>query len=64
MKMTIEKIEEICQDAIKELTKEVKLPDTNLSLIGIFQDEHQEDPTTVAGCGLYSSSYKDVIVLW
>lgn len=64
MKLTIEKIEEICQDTIKELTKEVKLPGTNLSLIGVFKDELKEDPITVVGCGIYSSSNKDVIVLW
>ena len=63
MELTIDKIEEICLEAIKELTKEVKLDD-NLSLIGIFKDELQEDPITIVGCGLYSKSQEDVIILW
>lgn len=64
MELTIEKIEEICQDAIKELTKEVKLPDTNLSLVGICIDKINPNPATVVGCGIYSPSHEDVIMLW
>ena len=64
MELTIEKIEEICQEAIKELTLEVKLPDTNLSLVGICIDKTNPTPTTVVGCGIYSPSHKDVIIRW
>lgn len=64
MELTMEKIEEICQGTIKELTKEVKLDGTDLSLVGIFKDELQDDPITVVGCGVCSSSHKDVIILW
>ena len=64
MELTIDKIEEICQEAIKELTQEVKLPDTNLSLVGICTDKTNPTPTTVVGCGIYSPSHKDVIIRW
>jgi hypothetical protein len=64
MEVTIDKIEEICLEAIKELTQEVKLPDTNLSLVGICIDKTNPTPTTVVGCGIYSPSHKDVIILW
>lgn len=64
MKLTKDKIEEICQEVIKALTKEVKLDGTNLSLIGIFDDDIHDDPNKVAGCGIYSSLHKDVIILW
>ena len=64
MELTIDKIEEICQEAIKELTLEVKLPDTNLSLVGICKDKINPTPATVVGCGLYSPSDKDVIIRW
>lgn len=64
MGLTIEKIEEICQEAIKELIIEVKLPDTNLSLVGICIDKTNPTPTTVVGCGIYSPSHKDVIIRW
>ena len=64
MELTIDKIEEICQEAIKELTLEVKLPDTNLSLVGICTDKTNPTPTTVVGCGIYSPSHKDVIIRW
>ena len=64
MELTIEKIEEICQEAIKELILEVKLPDTNLSLVGICIDKTNPTPTTVVGCGIYSPSHKDVIIRW
>jgi hypothetical protein len=57
-------MEKICLEAIKELTQEVKLPDTNLSLVGICTDKTNPTPTTVVGCGIYSPSHKDVIILW
>lgn len=57
-------MEKICLEAIKELTQEVKLPDTDLSLVGICIDKTNPTPTTVVGCGLYSPSHKDVIILW
>ena len=64
MELTIDKIEEICQEAIKELIQEVKLPDTNLSLVGICTDKINLTPTNIVGCGIYSPSHKDVIILW
>lgn len=64
MELTIDKIEEICQEAIKELTQEVKLPDTNLNLVGICIDKTNPTPSNVVGCGIYSPSHKDVIILW
>ena len=44
MKLTIDKIEEICLEAIKELTQETKLDD-NLSLVGICVDKN--NPNTI-----------------
>lgn len=64
MEVTIDKMEEICLEAIKELTQEVKLPDTDLSLVGLCVDKSNPTPYTVVGCGLYSPSHKDVIILW
>lgn len=64
MELTIDKIEEICQEAIKELTMEVKLDGTNLSLVGICTDKTNPTPTTVVGLGIYLPSCKDVIMRW
>lgn len=64
MELTIDKIEEICQEAIKELTQEVKHDGTNLSLVGICVDKSNPNPATVVGCGIYSPSHKDVIIFW
>ena len=64
LKEEIDKIEEICQEAIKEITQEVKLPDTNLSLVGICVDKNNPNIGTVPGCGIYSKSQKDVFMLW
>lgn len=63
MKLTIDKIEEICLEAIKELTQEAKLDD-NLSLVGICVDKNNPNIGTVLGCGIYSKSQEDVFILW
>lgn len=63
MELTIDKIEEICLEAIKELTKETKLDD-NLSLVGICVDKNNPNIGTVPVCGIYSKSQKDVFMLW
>ena len=64
MELTKDKIEEICQEAIKTLTKEVQLDGNNLSLIGIFDDDIHDSPFKVTGCAIYSKSQDDVIILW
>ena len=61
---TINKMEGMCQEAIKELTQEVKLDGTNLSLVGLCTDKINPTPVNVVGCGIYSPSHKDVIILW
>ena len=63
MKLTKDKIEEICQEAIKELTMEVKLDGTNLSLVGVLKNKINPTPTDLVGLGIYSHSSKDVIIL-
>lgn len=63
MELTKDKIEEICQEAIKELTKEVKLDGTDLSLVGVLTNKINPTPTNLVGLGIYSHSSKDVIIL-
>lgn len=62
MELTLDKIEETCLEAIKELTQEVKLPDTNLTLVGICTDKNNPTPITLVGYGIYSPLHKDVII--
>jgi hypothetical protein len=63
MELTIDKMEEICYEAIKELTKEVEIDGTNLSLVGILTNKNNPTPTNLVGLGIYSHSSKDVIIL-
>lgn len=62
MKLTKDKIEEICQEAIKELTMEVKFDGTNLSLVGVLTNKINPTPANLVGLGIYSHSSKDVVI--